>query len=178
MRWQGLATMAMWVAVATTSALAGDQPPTDPEARRTWVAERREEALRKREEFLKLSPEEQEKIRAERRAAREARRHERGETGRSRDVAIQGSIPLPLVQGGMPAGETCPAGESCTLRLTPPASQVLVVTAVWSATGIECDGVKAGPTPGTAVVSPWWRCGAGFSLTGPGAGYLGFLTAK
>ena len=178
MRWKGMATVGIWVVLAATAAQAIDPPPADPEARRTWIAARRDEALQRRAEFLKLSPEEQEKVRNERRALRDERRQAREAGGQRRGVEIQAPLPMPVALGGSPAGESCPSGESCTLTAKPPEGQVLVVTAVWSASKIECDGVSAAAPPGGAVVSPWWRCAEHFSATGAGAGYLGFLIAK
>ncbi len=176
MSWMRIASAALLLTCLAAAARAVDAPPADPEARRTWIAERREEAMRKREEFLQLSPEEQERIREARRAEREERRAQRDQARRG--VEVQGPLPLPVAVGGAPRGASCPAGETCTLRLTPPDGQVVVLTAVWAASKIECDGVAAASPPGGAVASPWWRCGESLSVAGKDAGYLGFLTAK
>ncbi len=162
-------------AVLATNAVAEDSPPREPEARKTWVAERREEALKRREEFLKLPVAEQEAIRAERHAKRDKRRGERGDKeSRVRTVDVR-TLPSTALSSGAPAGESCSTGKSCTLRLQPPAGQVVVVTAVWSATRVECDGVRSATPPNGAPIAPGWRCARELVVEGPGAGYVGFL---
>jgi hypothetical protein len=131
--------------------------------------------------------------RAERRAgidvvARETIRAARREQSHQMQqaVEIRNPIPLPvevrntgaLVAAGKPAGGTCPAGESCKLTATPNVREVLVVTAVWSATRVECDGAVSASPPGGAPIAPWWRCQQRFAVEGPGAGYTGFVAVQ
>lgn len=178
-------TMLGWMLVAllvpATAGAVEDDPPRDPEARRTWIGEKRDEAIQRREEFLKLSPEEQERVRTERRAERKARRAGRGKDEKVRPMDIRGPLPLPVRvegAGGPPVGEACPGEAACSLRLTPPAGRAAVITAVWSATRVECDGVSSATPRNGAPVAPWWRCEQRLVIEGPGAGYVGFLTAK
>jgi hypothetical protein len=178
---------------------AADPPPSDPEAREAWVAERRADAKRRRAEFESLSPEEQEAVRADRRARREARRTKRagrekpggkGENGvrsvedRVRPVEVFAPLPVPVhIQnsnalgiGGTPVGESCASGKPCTLRLTPPAGKVIVLTGVWSASTVRCDNVMSAAPPSGAPIAPWWRCERDLYVEGNGAGYVGFLS--
>jgi hypothetical protein len=176
----GLMLVAWLVPAAARAAEEG--PPRDPEARKTWIAEKRAEALKRREEFLKLSPQERDRIRTERRAERVERRGARGAEEKSpQPMDIHGPLPLPVRvegAGGPPVGEACSGEAACSLRLTPAAGQAAVITSAWSATKIECDGVSSSTPRNGAPVEPWWRCEQRFTIEGPGAGYVGFLTSK
>lgn len=101
-------------------------------------------------------------------------------------VEIRNPIPLPvevrnaggLIAAGKPAGGACPSNDACTLTATTSVREVLVVTALWSATRVECDGVVAASPENGAPIAPWWRCQRHFTIEGPGAGYTGFLVVQ
>jgi hypothetical protein len=174
---RGLTLVAL---IATAAAAAEEPPPRDPVARRTWVAEKRDEAIRRRQEFLKLSPEEQQRIRTERREERRARRFARDATGEQRS-ALDDRGPLAVRvdgAGGPPIGEACPGEAACSLRFVPPSGRAAVITGVWSATKVECDGHVTSTPRGGGAVAPWWRCETRLTVEGPGAGYVGFLTSR
>jgi hypothetical protein len=152
------------VALTVGAAVWAQGPPADPLARQTWRAER----LAQR---TPLSPE----ARATRRAQRE---HERA-LRPPRPMELRAPLPVPVaLAGGTPAGGACAGKDSCKLDYQPRAGEALVVTAVWSATHVECDGLTLGATPpGGAPISPWWRCQHSFRVEGKGAGYVGFVSA-
>ena len=120
--------------------------------------------------------------------ARETIRAARREHSHQMEQAVEIRDPLPLpvevrnagalVPAGRPAGGACPTGESCKLAATPSVREVLVVTAVWSATRVECDGAVSTSPAGGAPIAPWWRCQQRFALEGPGAGYTGFIVVQ
>ncbi|MBI4518341.1 MAG: hypothetical protein HY699_21280 [Deltaproteobacteria bacterium] len=161
-------------------------PPKDPEARATWVAEQTEEALRRREELMKLSPEERAARRSERRKTKGERKKEKGKDKPPKVFELHGPLPLPVtVQnpsvpqlGGKPVGGACPAGQACQLKATPNAGEVLVLSAVWSATKVQCDEVSTATPANGAPIAPGWRCERLLLIEGTGAGYTAFAVAK
>jgi hypothetical protein len=159
--------------LAAPAARAIEPPPADPVARETWAAERREELRRENAEWQQMSPAARETARAERKIERERAKPARG-------VEVRGPFPLPVdvKPAGRPAGATCPSAAPCQLKVTPPVGEVLVVTAAWSATKMQCDGVVSATPPNGAPVAPGWRCTQQFTIEGPGAGYTGYLIAK
>jgi hypothetical protein len=131
--------------------------------------------------------------RAERRAGMDVVARETIRAGRREEmhqveqaVEIRNPVPLPveirnpggLVAAGKPAAGACPTNESCKLAATPNVREVLVVTAIWSATRVECDGVVASSPSNGAPIAPWWRCQQRFTVEGPGAGYTGFMIVQ
>jgi hypothetical protein len=84
----------------------------------------------------------------------------------------------PGATSGKPAGGACPGPDSCELKFTPPENEVLVLTAVWSATKLQCDDATAASPRGGAPIAPGWRCERRLLVEGPGAGWTGFTTAK
>ena len=128
------------------------QPLADPDAQATRRA--------RQEEWRNMDPEARATRRAEMQEERRRRQAEMRENMPPVRMELSQLLPLPievknpraLVGGGKPAGGVCPGSDSCTLSLAPAAGEVIVVTAVWSATKIECDGVK-GASP------PEWRSG-------------------
>lgn len=116
---------------------------------------------------------------ATRRAERDLRRAEHGP---SRPVTLRDPIPLPVVQsappGGEAAGRSCPSTESCSVEYAVPSGKVLVVTALWSATNVRCDGASVGSSPPAGqVIAPWWQCKNTLAFAGQGAGFSGYLFA-
>jgi hypothetical protein len=91
-------------------------------------------------------------------------------------VRVVESVPVAVQAGGKPLGGNCPSGKSCVLSAAAQPGEDIVVTAVWSATRIECDGVTASAPPNGQIVSPWWRCDRSLNVEGTGAGWLGFAT--
>jgi hypothetical protein len=53
-----------------------------------------------------------------------------------------------------------------------------VVTAVWSASRVQCDDLSTRSPPNGDVIAPWWRCRRQLVIEGPGAGYAGFKVAE
>ena len=104
----------------------------------------------------------------------------------ARPVRVQGPLPLPvalananaLIASGKPAGGSCDGKDTCTLRLSPPPGQILVVTAVWSATVVRCDDLTTSTPANGAPISVAWRCEHELTVQGLGAGYAGFTIAK
>ncbi len=143
--------------------------PTSPEARATERAARR---LERR--ALQPDPETRETARAERRA--EMRDVEQA-------VELRNPLPLPvevrnpgmLAVAARPVGGGCPPSSACTLRTAPNPREVVVVTAFWSATRVQCDDLTTASPPNGAAVAPWWRCQRELIVEGPGAGYSGFV---
>lgn len=135
---------------------AAADPPTGPEARATRKAER----WARREAELAQKP--------------------------PRPMELRKPLPLPVevtnpsttVIGGKPAGAACVETESCELNFTPAAGEALILTAVWSATKVQCDDLtSAAPRNGTPI-APWWRCERRLLVQGPGAGYAGFRVTR
>lgn len=120
-------------------------------------------------------------IRARALATRRAERDRyRSENAPSRPITLRDPVPLPVLQsappGGEPAAGSCPAEESCKVEFAVPAGKVLVVTALWSAAGVRCDGSAAAATPPSGqAIAPWWQCRRSLEFTGKGAGFAGFL---
>jgi hypothetical protein len=52
---------------------------------------------------------------------------------------------------------------------------VVVVTAVWSATRLQCDDAVMASPAGGAVIAPWFTCRRHLLVEGAGAGYTGFV---
>ena len=137
------------------------QPLADPDAQATRRA--------RQEEWRNMDPEARATRRAEMQEERRQRQAEMRENMPPVRMELSQPLPLPievknpraLVGGGKPAGGVCPGSDSCTLSLAPAAGEVIVVTAVWSATKIECDGVKGASPPNGEAVAPWWRCERG-----------------
>jgi hypothetical protein len=114
---------------------------------------------------------------ATRRAERDAARAERMP---SRPIVLRGPIPLPIEPnrplGGLPAGKSCPAEETCDVAYAVPTGKILVVSGLWSATAVRCDQAALGSTPGSGqVVAPWWHCSQSLAFSGKGAGFTGYL---
>lgn len=196
----GFSAIAHSAAAQTTQS-----PPKDPEARKQWIEQQRQEAIKRREEFMKLPPEEQERIKAEHRKVRDERRAKEGpdKDKRVKSFELHGPIPLPVEvtnwsgsssapaaaaavggsagstrAGGKPAGGACAPNDKCQLRMNPPNGEVLIVTAVWSAAKVVCDDVSTATPPSGAPIAPGWRCEQTFSAEGQGAGYAGYLVSK
>jgi hypothetical protein len=121
-------------------------------------------------------------------AAREAMKAARREETReyAQAVEIRDPVPLPVevrnpaasFLAGKPAGDSCPGNDECQLQTQVSVREVLIVTAVWSATKAECDHISLA-TPNTAVpIAPWWACRRSFRVEGPGAGYSGFTVTQ
>lgn len=153
----------------------GAQQLMSPEARATQRAERRRE-------MAQMSPEEREKRRAQRRAERQKEKADKP----PKPMELKGPFPLPVevqnpsapVTAGKPAGAACPSTDACTLKLTPKLGEVLVVTAVWSATKVQCDDLTTASPRTGAPMTVAWRCERQFVVEGPGAGYAGFMVGK
>ncbi len=175
MRWWVRSGWAVVIALGMGLPVAQAQRPKDPDARRTWVAERRKE-------LQDMSPEEREKMRTERHKHRNAERAARP----PRPMELRGPLPLPvevknasnLGLVGAPAGGACKRDEICTLRLEPEPGQAVIVTAVWSADKIECDGAVSSTPAGGEPIEPRWRCEKSFEARGKGAGYTAFIVAE
>ncbi len=86
------------------------------------------------------------------------------------------SSPAPM--SGKAAGGACPSAEPCQLTFSPPNGQMVIITSVWSATKIQCDGVAAATPRGGTPIAPLWRCEERVLVEGPGAGWTGFLVTK
>lgn len=120
-------------------------------------------------------------IRARALATRRAERDlHRSQHAPSRPMTLREPLPLPVVQsvppGGAAAGRSCPAGESCVVEFAVATGKLLVVTAIWSAAEIRCDGESAGATPASGqAIAPWWHCRRALQFTGQGAGFTGYL---
>jgi hypothetical protein len=93
-------------------------------------------------------------------------------------VWLQGKGGGSFIASGQPAGGVCPSAEACALSFTPKKGEPVFITAVWSATKIECDGATAAAPPGGAPIAPWWRCEQRFAIEGPGAGWTGFTSGR
>lgn len=163
----------MWSFSATRGQEVGEAvDPLGAEARATARAVRRAER-----EALRLDP-------VARQTARAA--HGAEDEERVQPVEIRDPVPLPvevrnvgaLPAPGKPAGGACAGTDVCTLRATANVREVLVVTAVWSATRIQCDDLVAASPANGAVISPWWRCQRGLLVEGPGAGFAGFVVVQ
>jgi len=86
------------------------------------------------------------------------------------------SSPAPM--SGKPAGGVCPSTDSCQLTFSPPNGEMVIVTSVWSATKLQCDGVASATPRGGSPIAPMWRCEERVLVEGPGAGWTGFLVTK
>lgn len=163
----------MWSLSTTRGQEVGETlDPLGPEARATARAARRMER-----EAMRLDP----VARQTARAARDAEDEERAQP-----VEIRDPIPVPvevrnvgdLTAPGKPAGGACAGSDACTLRVAANVREVIVVTAVWAATRIQCDDlVTASPATG-AVIAPWWRCRRALLVEGPGAGFTAFVVTE
>jgi len=93
-------------------------------------------------------------------------------------LPVEVTNPSTTVIGGKPAGAVCAETESCELNFTPAAGEALILTAVWSATKVQCDDLtSATPRNGTPIAL-WWRCERRLVVQGLGAGYAGFRVAR
>jgi hypothetical protein len=147
----------------------GDQEELDTPAARATI--RAAERLERRRSAM--DPQARE-------TARAARREEAREFPQA--VALHDPVPLPVeivnplpLWAGSAVGGSCSGAEPCTLRFDPGPREVVVVTAVWSATRLQCDdAVMATPSNG-AVIAPWHTCRRRLLVEGAGAGYAGFV---
>jgi hypothetical protein len=151
---------------------SGDEPLTAPAVRAT---QRAADRLERRYEQQNVE------MRA---TIQAARREERRDIAQA--VELRDPLPLPvevrnpgaLFVSGKPLGAVCPGTDVCLLRATANAHEVLIVTAVWSATRIQCDSFTSGSPANGAVIAPWWRCQRELIVEGPGAGYTGFAVIQ
>ncbi len=135
----------------------------DPEARKTFRAERRATVAA-------MSPEERATMRAER--ARDGKQRGPGRQA----WAAAASVPVQI--GGKPVAGNCPQGAICSLSTSPEEGQVLILTSAWNAESIECDGVKVSTPANGQPIAPLWRCEKSLSIRGTGAGYTAYSIAK
>jgi len=135
----------------------------DPEARKTFRAERRATVAA-------MSPEERATMRAKR--ARDG--GPRGPGRQGWGAAKPGRQQI----GGKPVAGNCPQGAICSLSTSPEEGQVLILTSAWNAESVECDGVKVSTPANGQPIAPLWRCEKSLSIRGTGAGYTAYSIAK
>lgn len=144
------------------------------------LQQRRQESEEFRRQYEAASPEERERLRAQRRAERFGDRP-------AKLIELHGPLPLPVqvanpapaaIVAGPPAGAACKPNEECSLEFKPRTPQVLIVTAVWGASKVQCDDLTTA-TPGNgAPINVAWRCERQLLLQGTGAGYAGYLAPR
>lgn len=146
------------LALLATSAAAFAEPRKDPEARATHKAEKR----------------------AQKEAERAQKPPKLMELGKPLPLPVVVTNPSPstTIAAGKPAGANCPETEACELKFTPAAGEALILTAVWSATKVQCDDLTMATPRNGAPIAPGWRCESRLSVQGAGAGYAGFRISR